>query len=173
MAQPTGANPQQTLLAVLEDGRADVLGALEGLSDVQALAKPAPERWSPLECMEHIVTVEDRFLGWIATGSVIEPVQDDEKAAKLFGMVTNRSTKAQAPEAVHPTGQFRTVAEAVEAFNAARDRSVQVVKARSTELLGVGVKHPRFGEMNAAELVHLIAGHACRHAAQIREAVQA
>jgi uncharacterized damage-inducible protein DinB len=162
------------LLAVLEDGRQDVLAALQGLTDAQASRKPAPERWSPLECMEHIVTVEDRFLGWIATGTPIEPVQDDEKAAKLFGMVTDRSFKAQAPEAVIPTGErFRTVAEAVEAFNAARDRSVQIVRARGMELLGVGVKHGRFGEMNAAELVQLIAGHARRHAAQIRECVQA
>ena len=173
MAQPTGANPQQTLLAVLEDGRQDVLASLQGLSDAQASTKPAPDRWSPLECMEHIVVVEDRFLGWIATGTLIEPVQDDEKATKLFGMVTNRTVKAQAPEAVHPTGRFKSVAEAVEAFNAARDRSVQVVKSRSAELLGVGVKHPRFGDMNAAELVHLLTGHACRHAAQIRECAQA
>lgn len=165
--------PQQTLLAVLEDGRRDVLTALQGLSDAQALTKPAPDRWCPLECIEHVVVVEDRFLGWIANGSSIEPVQDDEKASGLFGMVTNRTVKAQAPEAVRPTGRFQTVAEAVEAFNAARDRSVQVVKARSSELLSVGVKHPRFGDMNAAELIHLISGHACRHAAQIRECAQA
>jgi hypothetical protein len=100
-------------------------------------------------------------------------VQDDEKATKLFGMVTNREVKAQAPEAVIPTGKYTTVAQAMAEFNEARDRTAQIVKARATELLGVGVKHPRFGEMNAAELVHLIAGHACRHAAQIREAVQA
>jgi hypothetical protein len=164
--------PQQTMLGVLEDGRQDVLGSLAGMSDAQAATRPAPERWSPLECMEHIVTVEHRFLGWIATGTPIEPEQNDEKARQLFGMVTNRTMKAQAPEAVIPTGKYTTVAEAVAEFNDARDRTVQIVKARSAELFGVGVKHPRFGDMNAAELVHLMTGHACRHAAQIRECVQ-
>lgn len=173
MAQPAGPNPQQTLLAVLEEGRQDVLASLQGVSDAQALTKPAAERWSPLECMEHIVTVEHRFLGWIATGMPIEAVQDDAKAAGLFTMVTDRTRKAQAPEAVIPTGKYTKVADAVAEFNDARDKTVQIVRARATELLGVGVKHPRFGDMNAAELVHIISGHACRHAAQIREAVQA
>ncbi|MEI9812038.1 MAG: DinB family protein [Acidobacteriota bacterium] len=166
------AQPQRTLLVVLEDGRADVLAAIQGLSDDVAATKPAPDRWSPLECMEHIVVVEDRFLGWIATGSDTPPPLDEEKGARLFGMATDRSFKAQAPEAVIPTGKFATVAEAMEAFNGARDRTVQIARARGAELMGVGVKHPRFGEMNAADLVHLIAGHACRHAAQIRECVR-
>jgi hypothetical protein len=49
--------------------------------------------------------------------------------------------------------------------------TVQIATVRGAELYTVGIKHPRFGEMNAAELVHLIAGHARRHAAQIRETV--
>ena len=161
------------LTQVLEEGRRDVVDALLSVPADQAAAKPAPERWSPLECIEHVVTVEHRFLGWIANGAAIESQPDGEKEQQLGRLVRNRQRKAQAPEAVHPTGKFQTMADAIAAFNEARDMTVRIVTARGAELYGVGVAHPRFGEMNAAELVHVIAGHACRHAEQIRETVAA
>jgi len=83
--------------------------------------------------------------------------------------VTDRSVKAQAPEAVRPTGRFSTIAEALTAFQAARDQSVQMARERGTELYLVGAEHPRFGPLNGIEVLYLMAGHARRHAAQIRE----
>jgi len=161
---------ENVLIAVLEDGRQDVLVSVRDLSDEAAAIKPAPDRWSVLECLEHIVTVEDRFLGWLTTGEMNEtPQPDPEKEGRLFGMITDRSTKVQAPEAVVPTGRYANLAVAVDAFNEARDRSTQIARARGTELYGVKVAHARFGEMNGSELLHLLTGHARRHAAQIRE----
>ena len=84
-------------------------------------------------------------------------------------MVTDRSVKANAPEAAQPNGRFASVAEAMTAFEAARDRSVQIAKARGAELYSIQVTHPRFGDMNGMELMHVLAGHARRHTAQIRE----
>jgi len=167
-------SPLQNVLTVLENGRQDVLVSVRDVSDEKAASKPGPERWSALECMEHIIVVEDRFLGWIVTGGVNEsPQADSEKESRLLAMVTDRSNKAQAPAAVVPTGQYSKVSDAIAAFNAARDRSVQVARSRGQELYGVKVTHPRFGEMNGAELLHLVSGHASRHAAQIREALDA
>lgn len=161
-----------SLITVLEEGRQDVIASVAALSDEQAGAKPAPGRWSALDCLEHLVIVEERFLGWIANGSVIDaPQPSGEKAAQLEAAIVDRSHKVQAPEAVVPTGRFRGVAEAVEAFNRVRDLSVRIAQERGDALYGVGVKHPRFGEMNGAELLHLMSGHGRRHAAQIREAV--
>lgn len=161
------------LLAVLNDGRQEVLGALEGLTDAQAAAKPGPGRWSVLECMEHISLVEDRFLGWITHGKPQEPSRDDQKEKNLLFMMMNRSEKREAPEAAQPTGKYATVAEAIAEFQAARDRSVHIAKTRGGELYSVQVKHPRFGEMNGVELMHILAGHARRHTAQILETREA
>ena len=158
------------LIALLEDGRQDVLVSVRDLSDEAAATKPAPDRWSVLECLEHIVTVEDRFLGWLTTGEVHPtPQPDAEKEGRLFGMIMDRSTTVQAPEAVVPAGRFATLAAAVDAFNEARDRTAQIARARGTELYSVKVAHARFGEMNGSELMHVLTGHARRHAAQIRE----
>ena len=160
---------KNVLVSVLEDGRQDVVGSLLNLPDDLAAKKPAPERWSVLECMEHIVVVEERFLGWIANGSAIESSPSADKEAELGQRVRDRSVRAQAPEAVIPTGRFTSVQSAVDAFNKVRDLSVRVAEERGPSLYSVGVKHPRFGDMNGSELVQIIAGHACRHAAQIRE----
>ena len=158
------------LIALLEEGRQDVLVSVRDLSDEQAATKPALDRWSVLECLEHIVAVEDRFLGWLTTGEVQQtPQRDTEKEGRLFGMITDRSTKVQAPEAVVPTGRFTSLAAAVDAFNEARNRTAQIARARGTELYAVKVAHARFGEMNGSELMHLLTGHARRHASQILE----
>jgi hypothetical protein len=162
-----------TLNEVLEAGRKDVVDTLRGVPTELAASKPAPDRWSPLECIEHVIVVEHRFLGWIATGSVIAPEENPDKELDLGSKVRNRGVKAQAPEAVVPAGKYNSIEAAIADFNAARDTTARVVEQRGKELYGVGVKHPRFGDMNAAELVHLLTGHACRHAEQIRETVAA
>jgi len=42
---------------------------------------------------------------------------------------------------------------------------------RLESLYSAGVNHPFFGRINAAELMHLIDGHARRHAEQVQEIV--
>jgi len=158
-----------SLIELLESGRQDVLDAVDGLTEAAALAKPSPDRWSVLECMEHVVIVEERFQGWLQNGPAIASAPKPENETRLFSMVTDRSAKVTAPEAVVPSGRFVVLKEAVLAFNAARDRSVSLVKEHGEALYTIGARHGRFGELNGVEVVHLMAGHARRHAAQIRE----
>jgi hypothetical protein len=163
-------NPELTVIAALEAGREDFLAAIEGLSDAQAAMRPAEGRWSVLECMEHIVTVEERFQGWIDNGKRLEAANPNpENEAALTARVTDRSFTAQAPEAVQPKGRFASVDVGRAAFQSARDRSVQMAQERGGTLYEVGAEHPRFGPLNGMEVLFLIAGHARRHAAQIRE----
>ncbi len=158
-----------TLTTVLEDGRQFVLEAVRDLPAEHGSTNPGRDRWSVLQCLEHIVIVEERFMGWIISGRTIMPDASWEKETKLSTMVVDRSFKAVAPEAARPDGRFKTVEEAVDAFNAARDSTARMVAQRGEELYAVGVTHPRFGDMNGVELVHILSGHAKRHAAQIRE----
>jgi hypothetical protein len=162
-----------SLIELLESGRQDVLDAVDGLTEGDALAKPSPDRWSVLECMEHVVIVEERFQGWLENGPAIPSVPKPENESRLFNMVTDRSSRVTAPEAVVPSGRFLALKEALLAFNAARDRSVSLVKEHGDALYTIGARHGRFGELNGVEVVHLMAGHARRHAAQIRELGQA
>ena len=158
-----------SLIANLESGRRDFLDATRDISLEQAAAKPSPGCWSVLECVEHVVTVEDRYLGWISNGTEIAPHRNAEKETRLFTTIRNRLTKVEAPEPVRPWGRYKALDEALAEFQAVRDRSVQMVKKRGESLYSIGAKHPFFGDLNGAELVRLIDGHASRHADQIRE----
>ena len=161
--------PTQTLVDMLEDGRLQVLAAVGELTDAVAASKPAADRWSVLECLEHIASVEHRFLSF-ATGDTYDaPRVDPARERDLAKGVLDRSTKREAPEAVVPTGRFQTVAAASAAFNEARDTTVRFAQEHGDRLYTIKAAHPRFGELNGAELLHLMNGHALRHVAQIRE----
>lgn len=127
-----------------------------------------------LECMEHIAIVEDRFLGWILNGRTESaPERSWERQTKLFTMITDRSYRVQAPETALPVGRFATLQEAVDAFIAARQATINLHNERGQALYEVAATHPRFGEMNGADVMHVAAAHARRHADQIRETREA
>jgi len=158
------------IVQVLEDSRKVFNDAAGGLSESQASTSPAEGRWSVLQCVEHVTTVEERFLGFLEqAGRLDSPVIDSNKEADLMARVTDRTARAMAPEPVRPSGRFNSLAEAVAGFNAARTRTISYATERAAELSAMACQHPRFGPMNGRELCMIIAGHARRHAEQIRE----
>ncbi len=155
----------------LERSRQEFLAAVAGVTEAQAQARPDPERWSVLDCVEHVTTVEERFLGWLeAAKKLDEPRVDKEKEAGLMARVPDRSVRVQAPEAVVPAGRFTTLEQALEQFNLRRTRSIEFAQDRCDDLYYLASEHPRFGPMNGVELLIIIAGHSRRHAVQILEA---
>lgn len=167
--------PQEVseVLGALESGRAEMVDAVSGLSDEQAKKRPAPERWSVLECMEHVNFVELRFLSMLKASEAGPPAERDaEKEAAMQVRVVDRSNKRNAPDAVHPQGKYSTLAEALEEFHARRDETVKFAKDEGANLSGRTAKHQALGLLNGVETVLLIAGHGKRHTEQIREAIE-
>ena len=156
-----------SFVSILEAGRRDFLNATHNISPEQAAARNGG--WSVLECIEHVVTVERRYLDWLADGTAITRRRDGEKEMRLFTLIRNRLTKVETPEILQPRGRFVSLADAHTEFKIVRDRSVQVAQERGEALYSVGARHPHFGDLNGAELLQLIDGHARRHADQIRE----
>ncbi|HLJ46699.1 MAG TPA: pentapeptide repeat-containing protein [Bryobacteraceae bacterium] len=157
------------LAGILEAGRQDFMEATSGISTKMSTGRAAPGNWSVLECIEHVVIVETRYLDWIASGPAITPRRDTERELKLFTIVRSRLTKVEAPESIRPYGRFDSIADALAEFSAVRSRSIRVVEELGESLYSIGVKHPRFGNLNGGEAVQLIDAHARRHADQIRE----
>lgn len=153
----------------LARSREEFLAAVAGLTDEQAKARPDPERWNVLECVEHVATVEERFLGWLDQAEKLDARRmDREKELRLMAMIPDRSVRMKAPEAVVPTGQYATLADAIARFEAMRARSIQFAE-KPQDLYCLASSHPRFGQVNGVELLIIIAGHARRHGEQIRE----
>jgi hypothetical protein len=158
------------ILQALHDSRAEFRAAAEGLTEEQAKTKPAPDRWSVLDCVEHIVLAESRFLSWLENPKDLPlPPVDHAKEAKLLVGVANRETRVNAPDPVRPTGRFGSLAEALQHFDAARARSIAFAEKQGVGLYSLAAQHAFFGPVNGAEVMCLMAAHSRRHAAQMRE----
>ena len=154
----------------LEDSRTEFLEAVSSVTEAQAKAHPQAGRWSVLECVEHVVTVEERFFGRLEKAPREgAPAINKEHEGELQTRVKNRSARAEAPEPVRPTGRYTSLAEAVEAFRAARARTIRFAEQQGQDVYSRAESHPRFGPLNGTEMLLIIAGHAQRHAGQIRE----
>lgn len=159
------------LIPLLEASHEEFLASIQGISEEQARAKPDPERWSVLECVEHVATVEERFLKRLETAPRLNaPRMDKQKEADLARRVPDRTVRAQAPELARPTGRFRSLAEGLRQFSANRAQTIRFAKDSAAELYWLSLEHPRFGPVNGSEFLVIVSGHARRHAAQIREA---
>lgn len=88
-----------------------VLEVTEGLSDAQWRFKPAPDRWSIAEILEHMVIVQERVLGPVREQLAQAPAppadRDNQQVDRIvFERIPDRSLKAKAPEHIQPTGQW-------------------------------------------------------------------
>lgn len=165
-----GPESRTAIVQTLEDGRREFLETVRGLTEAEAQAHPQAERWSVLECVEHVTVVEERFLGRIekAAREGAPPINQQHEA-ELAARVKDRTNRAQAPEMVRPTGRFQTLAEAVSAFDAARGGTIRFAEQNGAELYSLAEAHPRFGPLNGIEFLLMMNSHALRHAAQVAE----
>jgi hypothetical protein len=164
--------PSETIeiIEILEKSKEDFHAAASGLPESLANVRPEENRWSVLDCVEHVTTVEEIFLKRLAGGEYSEaPPKDKVKEEALAARFVDRTTKRQAPEAVLPKGRFTSLAEGLKQFQSARDCTVQFARERAADLYTLASVHPAFGPLNGMEALMIIAGHARRHAEQIRE----
>jgi uncharacterized damage-inducible protein DinB len=160
-----------TLIDALRQSRQTFLNALEGVTEAEAVAKPQPDRWSILECAEHVAFVESRMLQLVSNGSPItDSAQDGHSREERFRKgALDRSRKFVAPELARPRGRFASVSEAVDQFMDSRERSIRYVESCSEDLRSLSTLHPAFGPITCQECLWLLIGHPVRHAEQIRE----
>jgi len=160
--------PAPDLIQLLEESRRELIDATAGLSDAEAVLVLQQGRWSVLQCVEHVTFVEERFAGRLA-GAQRTETPPESRAARLAGLTANRTRRVQAPEPAVPVGRYTNLAEALEAFNSTRDRTIRIVAKRAADLPLLVVEHPFFGPLSGESLVGVMAGHSRRHAEQVRE----
>jgi len=163
---------KQHALTYLEQTRDQLLAATKGLSEAQLKFKPAPDRWSVIECVEHLTLIEGMVSQNVFTklpaAAAPSAAWDAQKVdALLLAKVPDRSEKFQAPEPAVPTGRW-TPAETIDQFVAGRKQTVAFLES-SPDLRGHVVNHPVFGPMDGYEWVIAVAAHTERHTKQILE----
>jgi len=159
-------------LHYLAETRNGVVEATKGLSEAQWKFKPAPDRWSIAEIMEHLTLVENLLLEnvrpQLASSPAAAPDRDPKQIdAAILAKMPDRSTKYQAPPPIVPTGRW-TPQIALDRFLASREQTAAFLKS-DADLRRHVVAHPVFGAMDGYEWILAIAAHSERHTKQILE----
>jgi len=163
---------RQRALTYLISSRSGVEQAITGLSEAQWNFKPAPERWSIAEVLEHITVTEELVTTGVRMRLEKGPAPQADRDTKkidtiVLDKVVDRSTKIQAPPQLAPTLRW-TPSVTVEHFLAGRERTIEWLNA-DTNLRGHLADHPVLGPLDGYEWILAIAGHSDRHTKQILE----
>jgi hypothetical protein len=171
-AQDASTADKEKALAYLETSKKGVLAATKGLSEAQWNFKPAPDKWSVAECMEHIAAAEDFIRGMIAENVMKAPAAPDRDIAKIdagiMALVPDRTNKVQAPEPLKPTNRFGSPQGSIQHFVESRAKTEEFLRS-TPDLRGHAADSPLGTKWDAYEFVLLIAAHSERHTKQIEE----
>jgi len=158
------------MLQDLERGRRALRDAVEGIGERQAAIRPGPDRWSVLDCVEHLAVVEEFLLAQLeSAGPALEPVGSAAREARIQERAGDRSRPVEAPEAARPRGRFRTLVEALQHFESVRTRTMRFVESCELDLRRQATTHPLIGAVNCHETLLMMALDPVRHARQIAE----
>jgi len=159
-------------LQYLESTKKDVLDATTGLSPAQWNFKPAPDRWSIAECMEHIAAAEDFIRDNIINGVMKAPPAPGRDVAAIdAGILENvpaRKTKVQAPDPIKPTNRFGSPEGSIKHFVESRAITEEFLKT-TPGLRDHTADSPSGDKWDAYEFILLIAAHSERHTNQVKE----
>src|SRR5438477_3699946 len=156
----------------LQQNRDGVIAATKGLSDGQMKFKPAPDRWSVAETLEHIALAED-FLYQNVTDKIMKSPagaadRDTAKAdAMVLAMIPDRSHKAQAPPPLVPTGRW-SPSETLAHFQKSRTQTIAFLQT-TPDLREHVAESPLGQPLDAYEWLLFVAAHSDRHTKQILE----
>ena len=162
---------RQEILNSLEQVKAALRKALQGVTEEMAARAPAPESWSILGCVEHLVISEEYlFRQIIESAHADAPLINERREAAIPVRGLDRSRRMESPPQGSPSGLFSTLSEAVERFMANRERTIKFVRENTEDLRSQITSHPIMGTVNCHEMLQSIAVHSLRHIKQIEEA---
>jgi hypothetical protein len=143
------------LLASYKDGYRVVAEAVAGASDVELDARPAPGKWSSREIVHHLADSEmtaavrlRKLL--VETNPKIEGYDQDAFAARLT--------------------QGRPIAGSLQALRYARETSAELLDRMSDDDWKRTGTHSEHGVYGMEKWITIYAGHAQKHAEQIKKA---
>jgi uncharacterized damage-inducible protein DinB len=167
------AEDRATAVAYLQKTEAGVIDAAKGLSAAQLNFKPAPDRWSVAEVLEHIAAAEDMLMGMVheqVMKAPATPVAEDAKATDAFVLTAlpDRSHKLQAPEPLKPTNRFGSPEGSIKHFEASRAATIAFLNG-SKDLREHATDSPLGKKLDGYQWILFVAAHSERHTKQMLE----
>lgn len=169
-AQGLSQGDRDRILSHMHGTRKLTIDAVAGLTDAQLKFKPADNRWSIGEVLEHLVLAE-RGLFAMTRKTAAGPNVDAPPAGKptdeaVLKGIASREQKAQSPEMFLPTGRFG--AKTLDEYKAARTATLDYARETQDELRKKIAPSP-IGPLDGAQWLLFISAHNERHLGQIAE----
>jgi hypothetical protein len=168
----TDSERQKALDLLIRSEKA-LLEAVDGVTEQQARWKPAPERWSILEYVEHLAVSDDALVELVeqALQSPARPETEYERRQREQKIRETPMPRGvnRAPETLRPSARFRSLAEAVAEFLAARERTLEFTRMTQDDLRSHFAPHDVLGPLDGYQWLVGNARHAESHAGHIRE----
>ena len=165
---------RKTAIDLLQQTEQGVINSIEGLSDAQLNFKPAPDKWSVVECVKHIAFTEQSL--WQMTNGAIQQQPNPEKRSEIKAtdeqvvqMIESREKKVKtAPPMEPPNTPYKSLDEALQSFKKDREKLIEYVKTTNDDLRNHVVTLPP-GSFDSYQMILFIGAHSKRHTKQIED----
>lgn len=157
------------IMSYFHSVRKQLLDQVSGLSDAQWNFRPAADKWSIAEVVEHLTLTEPGLFSFALSGlkkSVGGPSAIKDEA--LVSAMKDRSKPAQAPEMFKPSGKWPGRDALLAEYRARRDANIAWLWETRGDLRGKFVKFGP-GTVDVYQMLMAIPAHNERHLAQIAE----
>jgi hypothetical protein len=149
---------------------AGLASEVERFTDAQWVWRPSNGTWTAQENAEHLILVERGVLTLIRR-AMAAPASERGTALtdeEVWGRLTVVTKRAPAPERVQPSGNWTDRATAIAEWNRLRDETILCAQTTNDPLRERWLQLP-VGQVDGAQGLIMLAGHALRHTVQIRE----
>jgi len=167
----------EELLNHLEENRTALHAAVAAVPSSLRETRPAADRWSVAEVLEHLGRVEEQLTRLLAaklaearlTGALGPERESGPVTGSLAGLLLDRRRRITAGDRVLPRGEM-DAATALATLDTTRAKLRDLVVSHDGLSLGaVSHPHPALGALDGYQWFVFIGSHEARHAAQIRE----
>lgn len=153
-----------------------LLTSLEGISEAKLQEKPAPDKWSVLEIMHHVMAAEKGATAYI--GKKLQHLEDRKPSKSGFAELL-RSTlllgflklplKVKSPESLAVFPDDLTFADLQAEWLGIRQTMEEIFDRIPKETLELSLfKHPIAGRLSLYQGINFLQGHFDRHQKQIQ-----
>lgn len=161
------------LLAVLDRAQAETLDLALGTPAEAWNHKPADDRWSVGDVVQHLVLAEQGLLKKVQTMAAGDAHADWRtlevpSVDALVALISDRSQKATAPEVFHPKETWAKD-DAIRNYLETRQTTRTYVLQTQDALQTVAAPSPFGTELTATRFLAVVGAHNLRHNGQIRE----
>lgn len=150
-----------------------VLAAAADLSPEQWSFKPAADRWSVGDIVEHIAATEAGLLAMVQEKVMKAPARTEavdlkETDALVLSAISDRTKKAEAPEPFIPKNRFGSAGGTLAQFKSNREKTLSFLD-NTNDLRDHATDSPLGRPLDGYQWLLFISAHADRHLKQLLE----